>query len=103
MHLTSNSLLNGQPIAATFAAGDARGFAGNRNPHLAWDDVPAGTRAFALLCIDPDVPTVPETVGRSDCTVPRDQPSAISPTGQWPTSPPTCVSSPKAAAATGSP
>ncbi|HBS63608.1 MAG TPA: YbhB/YbcL family Raf kinase inhibitor-like protein [Stenotrophomonas sp.] len=74
MHLTSNSLINGQPIAATFAAGDARGFAGNRNPHLAWDDVPAGTRAFALLCIDPDVPTVPETVGRSDCTVPRDQP-----------------------------
>ncbi|WP_422508769.1 YbhB/YbcL family Raf kinase inhibitor-like protein [Stenotrophomonas sp. GZD-301] len=74
MHLTSNSLINGQPIAATFAAGDADGFAGNRNPHLAWDDVPAGTRAFALLCIDPDVPTVPETVGRTDCTVPRDQP-----------------------------
>jgi Raf kinase inhibitor-like YbhB/YbcL family protein len=74
MHLTSNSLINGQPIAATFAAGDADGFAGNRNPHLAWDDVPAGTRGFALLCIDPDVPTVPETVGRTDCTVPRDQP-----------------------------
>jgi len=76
MHLSSDSITNGQPIAATFAAGDAEGFAPNRNPQLAWHDVPAGTRSFALLCIDPDVPTVPDTVGRKDCTVPRDQPRA---------------------------
>jgi len=76
MQLSSESITNGQPIAATFAAGNAEGFAPNRNPQLAWHDVPAGTRSFALLCIDPDVPTVPETVGREDCTVPRDQPRA---------------------------
>jgi Raf kinase inhibitor-like YbhB/YbcL family protein len=76
MRLSSTRLQNGQPIAAEFAAGDAAGFAPNRNPPLAWSEVPEGTRSFALLCIDPDVPTVPETVGRQDCTVPRDQPRA---------------------------
>lgn len=76
MKLSSTSLVNGQPIPATFAAGDANGFAGNRNPQLAWSEVPEGTRSFALLCIDPDVPTVPETVGRHDRTVPADQPRA---------------------------
>jgi Raf kinase inhibitor-like YbhB/YbcL family protein len=76
MRLSSTSLQNGHPIAAEFAAGDAAGFAPNRNPPLAWSEVPEGTRSFALLCVDPDVPTVPDTVGRQDCTVPRDQPRA---------------------------
>lgn len=76
MKLDSSSFQNGQPLAATFAAGDANGFAGNRNPQLHWHDVPVGTRSFALLCVDPDVPTVPELVGRSDVSIPRDQPRA---------------------------
>ena len=54
--------------------GRADGFAGNRNPHLAWDEVPEGTRSFALLCIDTDAPTVPETVGRDDLEIPVEQP-----------------------------
>ncbi|HBI70640.1 MAG TPA: hypothetical protein DDZ22_17030, partial [Massilia sp.] len=29
----------------------------NRNPHLAWDDVPAGTQSLVLLCHDGDAPT----------------------------------------------
>jgi Raf kinase inhibitor-like YbhB/YbcL family protein len=74
MKLDSQSFHNGQPIPAEFAAGDATGFAGNRNPQLAWREVPDGTRSFVLLCVDPDVPTVPETVGRTDVTVPLDQP-----------------------------
>lgn len=76
MKLSSPRLTNGEPIASTFAAGDAAGFAANRNPPLAWSEVPDGTRSFALLCVDPDVPTVPETVGRHDRSVPRDQPRA---------------------------
>lgn len=76
MKLTSTRLRNGAPIDSSFAAGDADGFAANRNPPLAWSEVPEGTRSFALLCIDPDVPTVPETVGRGDCGVPVDQPRA---------------------------
>ena len=30
----------------------------NLNPDLAWGDAPAGTKSFAILCIDDDVPTV---------------------------------------------
>jgi len=74
MRLRSDSIQPGQPIAATYAMGQADGFAANRNPHLAWDDVPAGTAAFALLCIDPDVPTVAEMVGRDDVQIPVEQP-----------------------------
>lgn len=76
MRLSSHSIENGKPIPAEFAAGTPEGFAPNRNPQLAWHDVPAGTRSFALLCIDPDVPTVPETVGRDDIEIPVDQPRA---------------------------
>ena len=73
MHLHSNSIKNAKPIAAEFAMGQPDGFGGNRNPHLAWDDVPEGTRSFALLCIDPDAPTVAETVGRDDMDIPVEQ------------------------------
>lgn len=74
MRLTTTSFQKGQPIPGEFAMGVPTGFGGNRNPQLAWDDVPAGTRSFALLCIDPDVPTVPELVGRDDVEIPLDQP-----------------------------
>ena len=74
MKLSSQSIDNGRPIPAGFAAGDADGFAGNRNPQLAWSEVPAGTRSFALVCVDPDVPTVPELVGRDDVSIPLAQP-----------------------------
>lgn len=74
MQLSSNSIEDGKPIPLEFAAGQPDGFAANRNPHLAWSEVPEGTRSFALLCIDPDVPTVPETVGRADLEIPSEQP-----------------------------
>ncbi|MFT3754843.1 MAG: YbhB/YbcL family Raf kinase inhibitor-like protein [Pseudoxanthomonas sp.] len=74
MQIHSNSFANGQPIPAEFAMGLADGFAPNRNPQLAWDEVPAGTQSFALLCIDADAPTVAETVGRKDMDIPVEQP-----------------------------
>lgn len=74
MQLTSHTVHNGAPIDREYAAGDASGFAPNRNPHLAWHDAPQGTQSFVVLCVDPDVPTVPETVGRQDMRIPRDQP-----------------------------
>lgn len=74
MRIRSDSFENGTSIPAEFAMGQADGFAGNRNPHLAWDEVPQGTKSFALLCIDPDAPTVPETVGRDDLEIPVEQP-----------------------------
>jgi Raf kinase inhibitor-like YbhB/YbcL family protein len=78
MHIRSNSFQRHQPLPVEFAAGqptaDGFGFAANRNPHLAWDEVPAGTKSFALLCVDPDVPTVPEMVGKEGVSIPVDQP-----------------------------
>lgn len=49
-------------------------FAGNRNPHLAWGDVPEGTRSFALLCWDPDVPSRGDDVNQPGREVPRTLP-----------------------------
>lgn len=49
-------------------------FAGNRNPHLAWSDPPAGTRSFALICVDHDVPSVGTDVNQEGRTVPLDLP-----------------------------
>jgi len=79
MRIHSDSFNHGQRLSAEFAAGQVNpdgsvGFAPNRNPHLAWDAVPAGTHSFALLCIDPDVPTVAEMVGKDGVEIPVAQP-----------------------------
>lgn len=74
MRIHSDSFADGAPIPEEYAGGNASGFAPDRNPQLAWEQVPEGTRAFALLCVDPDVPTVPETTNRDDMEVPVDQP-----------------------------
>jgi hypothetical protein len=78
MRLSSHSFQHRQRLPGEFAAGvdtrDGAGFGPNRNPHLRWDDVPAGTRSFALLCIDPDVPTVPDMVGAPGVEIPVEQP-----------------------------
>ena len=74
MRLTSTSFDNGQALPVALAAGKADGFSANRNPQLAWEDVPAGTASFVLLCVDPDVPTVAEMVGAEGVVIPVEQP-----------------------------
>lgn len=74
MRIDSDSFQNGQRIPAEFAMGTTDGFGGNRNPHLAWTDVPDGTQSFVLLCIDTDAPTDPALAGRDDIEIPVTHP-----------------------------
>ena len=76
MHLFSQSFEHQQPLPAEFALGahGGQGFGGNRNPHLAWRDVPAGTQSFALLCIDTDAPTDGALVANAATPIPVGHP-----------------------------
>lgn len=49
-------------------------FADNRNPHLAWSGAPKGTKSFALICYDPEVPSEGTDVNQEGRTVPLDLP-----------------------------
>ena len=70
MKIWSDSFEHRGRIPAEFAMGTPDGFGGNRNPHLAWDGAPQGTRSFALLCIDTDAPTDASLAGRDDVEIP---------------------------------
>ncbi len=74
MRIQSSSFEHRQRIPVDFALGAADGFGGNRNPQLAWDEVPDGTRSFALLCIDADAPTDPSLAGKAGIEIPADLP-----------------------------
>ena len=75
MKLQSNSFVDGAAIPGEFAFAVVApsshvSFSTNRNPHLAWSDVPAGTRSFALVCHDPDVPSRGDDVNEDGREVP---------------------------------
>ena len=46
----------------------------NRNPDLAWTDLPAGTQSLAIICHDPDVPSRGDDVNQEGRTVPHTLP-----------------------------
>ena len=79
MKLTSLAFDDGGaiPHELAFCKPDARhhvALSDNRNPDLAWTGAPAGTRSFAVLCIDPDVPSAGDDVNREDRKVPASLP-----------------------------
>ena len=79
MKLESQSFADGAPIPGEFAFciphSTHRVCLGrNLNPHLAWSEAPAGTRSFAIICHDPDVPSRGEDVNREGHSVPADLP-----------------------------
>ena len=75
MKLSSNSFAHDGAIPAEFAfcAPDPKShvtLSRNRNPHLSWSDLPAGTKSLALICHDPDVPSKPDDVNQEGRTIP---------------------------------
>lgn len=81
MKLWSDTFQDGgvMPAEFAFAAQDAAThlhLSANRNPHLAWSDVPAGTQSLLLVCIDGDAPTVGTDVNQEGKTLPASMPRA---------------------------
>jgi Raf kinase inhibitor-like YbhB/YbcL family protein len=79
MKLTSSSFSDGGVIPArlAFCAPDAKThvtLSDNRNPQLAWRDAPAGTKSFAVVCHDPDVPSRGDDVNQEGRKVPASLP-----------------------------
>ncbi len=79
MQIRSNSFEHNSPIPGEFAFGvpaakDHVALSDNRNPHLAWSEIPEGTQSFVICCIDTDVPTKPDDVNQEGRSVPADLP-----------------------------
>lgn len=79
MKITSHNFVNGKAIPADFAfcAPDPETHAvsgGNRNPQIAWEDVPPEAKSLVLLCVDSDVPTSADDVNQEGRQVPKELP-----------------------------
>lgn len=78
MKVTSRSFQNDHQIPQCHAMGipgkDGPVFGPNKNPHFMWSDFPSETQSFAMICHDPDVPSKPDDVNKSDRFVPYDLP-----------------------------
>ena len=75
MKLHSSSFADGQAIPGDFSfcipdPAHHVCLGKNLNPQLAWTDAPAGTKSFALICHDPDVPSRGDDVNQENRTVP---------------------------------
>ncbi len=46
----------------------------NISPAISWTDAPGGTKSFAILCNDPDVPSTIDDVNQEGKTIPADLP-----------------------------
>lgn len=79
MELTTTSFEPNGPISARYALARPDPdqhvtLSDNVNPALAWSEVPAGTKSFALICHDRDVPSVGDDVNQEGREVPPDLP-----------------------------
>jgi Raf kinase inhibitor-like YbhB/YbcL family protein len=81
MRITSESFAHKGRIPVQYAFGripddpsERFTLGGNTSPHLTWKDAPAGTKSFVVLCIDDDVPSVPDDVNKEGRVVQRGLP-----------------------------
>ena len=75
--LALKGIENQKPIDAQFAfcVKDGKGkatFGKNISPELSWSNAPAGTKSFAVVVHDPDVPTKADNVNKEGKTVSKD-------------------------------
>jgi hypothetical protein len=79
MQLESRDISDGTPIDTRFAfakpdADSHMALSDNLSPQLAWSGAPEGTRSFAIVCMDPDVPGEADDVNQEGKTLPADMP-----------------------------
>ena len=79
MKFTSESFADGGAIPAqhAFCAPDPASrikLAQNRNPQLAWSDLPKGSQSVVIICHDPDVPSKGDDVNKEGRTIPASLP-----------------------------
>ena len=79
MKFWSDSFADGSALPAHFAfgvpdTGNRIRLGPNRNPHLAWSDLPQGTQSVVILCHDPDVPSQADDVNQEGRAIPASLP-----------------------------
>lgn len=79
MKLWSESFKDGEAIPGEYAfcvidPASHVAMSSNKNPHLAWSDLPADTKSLALVCHDRDVPSRGDDVNQEGKSVPADLP-----------------------------
>ena len=79
MELKSRSFAEGAAIPGEFAfavidKASHVALSSNRNPELEWSGAPQGTKSFALVCHDPDVPSKGDDVNQEGREIPASLP-----------------------------
>jgi Raf kinase inhibitor-like YbhB/YbcL family protein len=79
MRIWSDSFKDGEPMPDRLAVCKPNPnshveFTDNLSPHIAWADLPEGTKSLVLTCVDPDAPTSAEKVNKEGMTVPASLP-----------------------------
>ncbi len=79
MRVWSESYNDNERIPDAFAFGTHNvdthfAFAGNKNPHVGWADLPEGTKSLVILLIDTEVPSKGDDVNQEGRTVPYELP-----------------------------
>lgn len=79
LQVTIDGLADGAPVPPVYAFGipadDAPMALGpNRSPAISWSAGPAGTRSYAIIMHDPDVPSVADDVNQEGRTIDADLP-----------------------------
>ena len=79
LEVTLGGIKNGETIPSKFAfcTQDGKGKTkngGNINPEIRWTGAPSGTKSYALIVVDPDVPTSFDDANKEGKTLPESMP-----------------------------